>query len=86
MAQERYTGMYDLLAAIEDAIRAADFEKRSALATTLDRYAEDNTRDFFWVTGPQAPALLHHIVLAVDLACRSDAEQRQGRTIRYLPC
>jgi hypothetical protein len=84
MAQAQYTSMYDLLEAIKDAIRTADFEKRSALASALDRYAEDNARDFFWVTGPQSPALLHHIVLAIDLACRPDAERRQGRTIHLV--
>jgi hypothetical protein len=84
MAQAPYTGMYDLLEAIEDALRTADFERRNALASALDRYAEDNARDFFWATGPQAPSLLHHIILAVDLACRSDAERRQGRTIHLV--
>ena len=84
MAHEQYTGMYDLLEAIEDAHRTADFEKRNALATALDGYAEDNAGDFFWATGRQAPALLHHIVLAIDLTCRSDAERRQGRTIRLV--
>lgn len=84
MGQAQYTGLYDLLEAIEDAIRTADFEKRNALATALDRYAEDNARDFFWATGPQAPPLLHHIVLAIDLACRSDDERTQGRTIHLV--
>jgi hypothetical protein len=83
MAQEQYTGMYDLLEAIEDAVRTADFKKRNALATALDGYAEDNARDFFWATGPQAPALLHHIVLAIDQACRSD-DARTHRTIRLV--
>ena len=84
MTQAQYTGMYDLLGAIEDALRTVDFEKRKALAAALDNYAEDNARDFFWATGPQAPAILHHIVLAIDLACRSDAERKQGRTIHLV--
>ena len=83
MAQA-HTGIYDLLEAIEDAVRTADFEKRNALATALDRYAEDNARDFFWATGPQAPALLHHIVLAIDQACRSDAKRRHLRRVHLV--
>ena len=78
MDQADYTSMYDLLKAIEDVISSADPEKRNTLAATLDEYMEDNPQEFFWVTGPQAPALLHHIMLAIDLACRPDAERRHG--------
>jgi hypothetical protein len=77
MAQSDYTSMYDLLKAIEEVISSADPETRNTLAATFDKYMEDNPQEFFWVIGPQAPALLHHIMLVIDLACRPDAERRQ---------
>jgi hypothetical protein len=85
MGQTDYTSMYDLLKAIEDVIGSADSEQRDTLAATLDKYMEDNPQEFFWITGPQAPALLHHIMLAIDLACRPDAERRhRSHTIRLI--
>jgi hypothetical protein len=84
MDHAQYTSMYHLLETIEDAIRSADSEKRNALAATFDRYMEDNPQEFFWVTGPRAPALLHHIVLAIDLACRPDAGRGRAHTIHLI--
>ena len=66
MDQADYTNMYDLLKAIEDVISSANPEKRNTLAATLDKYMEDNPQEFFWVTGPQAPALLHTGVTSVS--------------------
>jgi hypothetical protein len=74
--------MYDLLAAIEELIRSADAERKKALAAALDRYIEENAHDFFWAIGPQSPALLHHIVMSIDLSCRSDDEQISCRVFR----
>ena len=50
------TGMYELIDAIEVAIKSADPQKRLALAKTIDAFAEDFPEDFFWAVGPQAPA------------------------------
>jgi hypothetical protein len=76
--------MYDLLAAIEEIIRSADSEKKKALAAALDRYIEENAHDFFWATGPQAPALLHHIMMSIDLSCRPGDEQMSARIFRLI--
>ncbi len=76
--------MYDLLAAIEELIRSADSEKKKALAVALDRYIEENAHDFFWATGPQAPALLHHIMMSIDLSCRPDDEHVSARIFRLI--
>jgi len=76
--------MYDLLAAIAEIIRSADAEKKKALAAALDRYIEENAHDFFWATGPQAPALLHQIMMSIDLSCRPEDEQISARIFRLL--
>ena len=64
------TGMYEVLDAIEACIKACDPDKRKQLAETLDAYSEDFPDDFFWAVGPQAPALLHHLLQTVDAASR----------------
>ena len=51
-------GIYELLDAIQSVIKAADPEKRDALARTIDAYAKDFPDEFFWAVGPQAPMLL----------------------------
>ena len=49
-------GMYELLEAVEAVIKAADPEKREALAETIDAYAENFMgEEFFWAMGPQSP-------------------------------
>jgi hypothetical protein len=45
------TGMYDVLAALEDVIMAADPAKREQLAKTLDAYHEDFPEDVHWAVG-----------------------------------
>ena len=50
MAEEEFTGMYELLDALEAALKTADPAKRQALAKTSDAY--------HWAIGAQAPTLL----------------------------
>jgi len=59
------TGMYELLDAIEDVIKAADPAKRADLAKTIDAYADDFPDDFFWAVGAQAPTLLSQLLMAI---------------------
>jgi hypothetical protein len=49
MAEEEFTGMYELLDALEAALKTADPVKRQALAKTCDAY--------HWAIGAQAPTL-----------------------------
>jgi hypothetical protein len=72
------TGMYELLEAIEAVVRASDPDKRAALAKTIDAYSEDFPDEFFWAVGAQSPTLLHHMIIAVDGACRSEGEKRRA--------
>jgi len=82
--KDNYTGMYDLLDAIEEVIKGADPAKREALAQTIDAYADDFPEDFFWAVGGQAPALLHHLMMIIDTASRPDAQSRPRGVIRLV--
>ena len=80
---ETFTGMYELLDAIEAVIKASDPAKREALASTLDAFAEDCPHDFFWAIGAQAPALLNNLLMAIDFAVREPGESKT-RVIRLV--
>jgi hypothetical protein len=83
MSDEPLTGMYELLDAIEAVIKASDPAKREALASTLDAFAEDCPDDFFWAFGPQAPAFLNNLLMAIDFAVRQPGESKT-RVIRLV--
>jgi hypothetical protein len=65
MGQRELTGMYELLDAVEAAINSAAPRKRKSLARAVAAYCEDFPDEFFWATGPQAPTLLSHLMMAV---------------------
>ena len=73
--EQEPTSIYDLLDAVEAVIKAADPAKREALAETIDDFAEDFPEDFFWAVGPQSPMFLHHLLAAIDMACRSEGSK-----------
>jgi hypothetical protein len=81
---DHMTGIYELLDAIEAVIKAADPEKREALARTIDAYAEDFPEDFFWAVGSQAPTLLNYMFNAIDAACRPEAQSKPRPAIRLV--
>jgi hypothetical protein len=79
------TGMYHLLDAVEEVIKAADPAKREALVRTIDAYAEDFPEEFFWATSAQSPTLLYHLLMSIDVACRPEAQsRRRGVVIRLV--
>src|SRR3954470_1765271 len=84
MGAHELTGMYDLLDALEAVVKAADPAKREVLAQTLDAYADDFPDEFFWAIGPQAPALLNHMVSAIDAACRPEKQSKPRAPIRLV--
>jgi hypothetical protein len=73
---DEFVGMYDLLEAVEAVIIAADPAKRDALAKTIDGYMQSCPDEFFWAVGATAPALLHHLMTAIDGACREQGKPR----------
>ena len=84
MADEPMTGMYELLEAIEATITGADPAKREALAATIDAYVEDFPDEYYWATGAQAPALLHHLMQTIDAACRPPSKSKQRAAVRLV--
>jgi hypothetical protein len=74
MAEEEFTGMYELLDALEAALKTADPAKRQALAKTSDAY--------HWAIGAQAPTLLYHLFMSIDAACRPDKQSKPRGVIR----
>ena len=77
-------GMFDVLAALEEVIMAADPAKREQLAKMLDAYHENVPEDFHWALGAQSPMLLFHLFMSIDSACRPDAELKRHNVIRLV--
>jgi hypothetical protein len=65
-------GMYEVLDAVEACIKACDHAKRKALAETLSAYSEDFPDEYFCATSAQAPALLYHLLMTIDVASAAD--------------
>jgi len=85
MDEEKITGMYELLAAVEAVIQAADPAKREVLAETIDAYAEGPFgEEFFWATSGQAPTLLHLLLSEIDAACRPESQSKPRAAIRLV--
>jgi hypothetical protein len=78
------TTLYELLDALEAVIKAADPAKREHLAKTIDAYSEDFVNDFYWAIGAQAPTLLSNLMLAIDAACRPEAQSKPRRVFRLV--
>jgi hypothetical protein len=83
MAVEEITGMYDLLDALEEALKAADPAKRKTLAETIDAYAEDFGRLSLGHRG-QSPTFLYHLLMSIDTACRPDGQSKPRGIIRLV--
>ena len=56
---DKPTLLFDVLDALEDALKHCAPDKRKALANTLDAYSEDCAEDFWWALGQQSPTMLH---------------------------
>jgi hypothetical protein len=74
---EPIVGMYEVLDALEAAIASADPTKREALAKAIDGYHEDFPEEFHWALGAQSPALLYHLLMSIDSACRPSSQSKK---------
>ena len=83
MAEERITGMYEVLDALEAVIKAAPRAERDALATAMNAYGEHFPDDYDWAVSAQSPALLYHLVNTIDAASTDDGQKR-GRVIHLV--
>ena len=78
------TGMYDLLDAIEAAIKSADPQKRETLAKTIDAYHEDFPEDFHWAIGARSPTLLSNLLMSINMSCRPDKQSKSRGAVRLV--
>jgi hypothetical protein len=81
---EQIVGMYEVLQALEATIASAEPAKREALAETLDAYHEDFPDEFHWAIGAQSPALLYHLMMSIDTACRPPTESKVRGAVRLV--
>jgi len=51
---DKPTLLFDVLDALEDALKHCAPDKRQALANALDAYSEDCAEDFWWALGQQS--------------------------------
>jgi hypothetical protein len=84
MTDRKLTGMYELLDALEGVIKTSNPAKREELSKTIDAYHNDFPEDFRWAIGAQSPTLLSLLLLALDWACRSDAQSKSPTVIRLI--
>ena len=76
------TGMYELLNALEEALKSADPAKRRKLAETIRAYEKDLPDEFYWSVGGQSPALLHNLMSSIDATCRPITRSKAGNFTR----
>jgi hypothetical protein len=76
------TGMYELLDALEEALKSADLGKRRKLAQTIRAYEADLPDEFYWSVGAQSPALLHNLMSSIDATCRPILRSKARGSIR----
>ena len=87
MAGESITGMYELLNALFDVIKAAPKAERETLASVIDAYAEDFPEEYFWATGAQSPALLYNLMSQIEMAATGDVLgpwQKKDRVVHLI--
>jgi hypothetical protein len=75
-------GMYELLDALEEALKSADLAKRRKLAEAIRAYEADLPDEFYWAVGAQSPALLHNLMSSIDASCRPISRSKAGGFIR----
>jgi hypothetical protein len=69
---------FDVVEAVRATIRAADPEKRKALATAIDRFSDDEPYTFWWAIGPQAPVFLRDLLVAISHASEEKTKPRDN--------
>jgi hypothetical protein len=82
--EEEITGMYDLLDALNETLKAADPTKRERLAKIIDAYHDDYPEEFHWALGAQSPTFLYHLMMVIDTACRPETQSKPRGAIRLV--
>ncbi|MGQ0686565.1 hypothetical protein [Bradyrhizobium sp.] len=84
MSDDEIVGMFEVVEAVEAVIKAADPEKRKALADAIDAYGECFPEEMDWAFSAQSPAFLHQLILAINYACRPEAQSKTRPAIRLV--
>jgi hypothetical protein len=78
---DKFTGPYEVFGALRDVIIASDPAKRETLKKVIHEWSRDCPDDYFWVTGMQAPVLLHDLMMEIELSCEPDATSKPPRQV-----
>jgi hypothetical protein len=84
--RNEFTGMFDVLEALENVLRSAELSERREFTRVLKRYAKDCPDEFFWAISAQSPTLLHNMMAAIDLGCQPDARPKARLQIDLSEC
>jgi hypothetical protein len=82
--EQEIISVYEVLEALRDVIASSDPTKCKTLAKTIDAWANDFPEEFHWATGMQAPVLLHHLLMEIDISCRPDGAAKPRPVIRLV--
>jgi hypothetical protein len=78
-------GMYEFFDALRDVIIASDPAKRETLRRTVTAWIEGvDAETYFWATGPQAPTMLHNLMMEIEMPCEPDAASKPRPVIRLV--
>src|SRR5450756_1550319 len=82
---EDIVGMYELLAAVEAVIQAADPKKRAALAKIIDAYADGPVgEERHWSISPQSSTLLHHPMMSIYAASMPESQSKSSPALQLV--
>lgn len=75
---DRPVFFFDVIEAVRSTIRAADPEKRKALATAIDCFSHDEPSTFYWAIGPQSPSFLRDLLFAICTVSEEKTKPREN--------
>jgi hypothetical protein len=78
------TLLFDVLDALEDALKHCAPDKRKALADALDAYSKDCAEDFWWALGQQSPTMLHTLMTAIVSGCQTGSGTERNVVVRLV--
>ncbi|MGA6963590.1 MAG: hypothetical protein WBZ51_08220 [Xanthobacteraceae bacterium] len=79
---DKPTLLFDVLDALEDALKHCAPDKRQALANALDAYSEDCAEDFWWALGQQSPTMLHMLMTTIYSGCQTGSGATRNVVVR----
>jgi hypothetical protein len=84
--RNEFTGMFDVLEALENVVVSAGHSERAEFARVLKRYAKDCPDDYCWAVSSQAPTLLFYMMTVINFGCQPDARPKARPQIDLSEC